>query len=70
MKKQCEAFGAQHQVEVQADFITSVGSKNLLTIAAEAQAKTGHDVQQFPGWEVQNHADMLEPIDDVMQRLT
>ncbi|WP_158922443.1 ABC transporter substrate-binding protein [Acidisphaera sp. S103] len=70
MKKQCEAFGAAHQVEVQADFITSVGSKNILTIAAEAQAKTGHDVQQFPEWEVQNHADQLEPIDDVMKRLT
>lgn len=70
MKKQCEAWGAKHQVEVQPDFITSVGSKNILTIAAEAQAKTGHDVQQFPGWEVQNHADDLEPIDDVMKRLT
>jgi ABC-type glycerol-3-phosphate transport system substrate-binding protein len=70
MKKQCEAFGAAHQVEVQADFITSVGAKNLLTIAAEAQAKTGHDVQQFPGWEVQNHADQCEPVDDVMKRLT
>jgi ABC-type glycerol-3-phosphate transport system substrate-binding protein len=70
MRKQCEAFGAAHQVEVQADFITSVGSKNLLTMAAEAQAKTGHDIQQFPGWEVQNHADSIEPIDDVMQHLT
>src|SRR5215208_2996503 len=38
MKKQCAAFGAAHQVEVQTDFITSVGSKNILTIAAEAQA--------------------------------
>ena len=62
MKKQCAAFGAAHQVEVQPDFITSVGSKNILTIAAEAQAKTGHDVQQFPEWEVQNHADQLEPV--------
>ncbi len=69
MKKQCEAFAAAHQVEVQADFITSVGQKNLLTIAAEAQARTGHDIQQFPGWEVQNHADQCEPVDDVMQRL-
>ena len=43
MKKQCEAFGKKHQVEVQADFITSVGSKNILTIAAERQAKVGHD---------------------------
>jgi ABC-type glycerol-3-phosphate transport system substrate-binding protein len=70
MQKQCDAFSATHQVEVQADFITSVGSKNLLTMAAEAQAKTGHDIQQFPGWEVQNHADQIEPIDDVMKRLT
>jgi ABC-type glycerol-3-phosphate transport system substrate-binding protein len=69
MKKQCAAFGAAHQVEVQPDFITSVGSKNILTIAAEAQAKTGHDVQQLPEWEVQNHADQLEPVDDVMKRL-
>ncbi len=35
MKQQCAAFSQAHQVEVQADFITSVGSKNLLTIAAE-----------------------------------
>ncbi|MGA3401035.1 MAG: extracellular solute-binding protein, partial [Acetobacteraceae bacterium] len=70
MKQQCEAFGKANQVEVQADFITSMGSKNILTIAAEAQAKTGHDVQQFPQWEVHNHADDIEPLDDVMQRLT
>ena len=29
MAKQCAAFGAAHQVEVQADFITSVGAKNI-----------------------------------------
>ena len=69
MKKQCEAFGKKHQVEVQADFITSVGSKNILTIAAERQAKVGHDVQQFPGWEAPNAIDSLEPMDDVMKRL-
>jgi ABC-type glycerol-3-phosphate transport system substrate-binding protein len=70
MKAQCAAFGKANQVEVQADFITSMGSKNILTQAAEAQARTGHDVQQFPQWEVHNHADQLEPIDDVMGRLT
>jgi ABC-type glycerol-3-phosphate transport system substrate-binding protein len=69
MKKQCTEWAAKHQVEVQADFVTSVGSKNILTIAAEAQAKTGHDIQQFPSWEVQNHVDDLEPVDDVMKRL-
>ena len=57
-------------MDVQADFITSVGNKNVLTIAAEAQANTGHDVARLPTWEVQNYADKLEPIDDVMKRLT
>jgi ABC-type glycerol-3-phosphate transport system substrate-binding protein len=70
MRQQCEAFGKANQVEVQADFITSVGSKNLLTINAEAQAKTGHDVQQFPGWQAHASQDQMEPIDDVMKRLT
>lgn len=70
MQKQVEAWAAKNQVEVQADFITAVGQKNILTIAAEAQAKTGHDVQAFPTWEVHNNADQLEPIDDVMKRLT
>jgi ABC-type glycerol-3-phosphate transport system substrate-binding protein len=70
MQKQVDAWAAKNQVEVQADFITSVGQKNLLTIAAEAQAKTGHDVQAFPTWEVHNNADSLEPMDDVMKRLT
>ncbi len=70
MRKQVAAFVDKHKVEVQADFITSVGNKNILTLAAEAQAKTGHDVQAFPNWEIQNHADMLEPMDDLMKQLT
>jgi ABC-type glycerol-3-phosphate transport system substrate-binding protein len=70
MKAQCAAFGKANQVEVQPDFITSMGSKNILTIAAEAQARAGHDAQQFPQWEVHNHVDSMEPIDDVMAALT
>lgn len=69
MQQQCQAFAKKNQVEVQADFVTSMGSKNILTIAAEAQAKAGHDIQQLPGWEAQNHADELVPMDDVMKRL-
>ncbi len=57
MKQQVSAFAAKNQVEVQADFITAVGQKNLLTIAAEAQAKTGHDIEAFPTWEVHNNSD-------------
>src|SRR5271168_529723 len=41
MKQQCAAWAAKNQVDVQPDFITSNGSKNILTLAAEAQAKTG-----------------------------
>ena len=57
MKKQVAAWADKNKVDVQVDFITSVGNKNLLTIAAEAQAKPGHDVLAFPTWEVLNNAD-------------
>ena len=70
MRKQVQAWADKNKVEVQSDFITSVGNKNILTLAAEEQARTGHDMQTFPTWEVQNHADQLEPADDLMKQLT
>ena len=70
MKKQVAAWSDKTKVDVQADFITSVGNKLLLTMAAEAQAKTGHDVLAFGTWNGLNNADSLEPVDDVMKRLT
>jgi ABC-type glycerol-3-phosphate transport system substrate-binding protein len=69
MRKQVAAFADQNKVDVQADFITSVGNQNLLTLAAESQARTGHDIQAFPTWTVHQYADQLEPVDDVMGRL-
>jgi ABC-type glycerol-3-phosphate transport system substrate-binding protein len=69
MKKQVAAWAKKSKVEVTADFITSVGGKNLLTIAAEAQAKTGHDIQAYPTWQVGNYAQDLEPVDDVVGAL-
>ena len=68
-RKQIAAWSEKNKVEVQLDFITSMGSKNLLTINAEAQAKTGHDIITIPNWEVQNQADNLEPVDDVVGRI-
>lgn len=62
-------WSAKEKVEVQIDFIPSQGNKNLITIAAEAQAKSGHDILAFPTWEPQAHADMLEPVDDIMNDL-
>jgi ABC-type glycerol-3-phosphate transport system substrate-binding protein len=69
MRNQVNAWAEKNKVNVSLDFITSSGNKLLVTIAAEDQASTGHDVLQFPTWEAQNHAKKLEPIDDVIGRL-
>ena len=69
MKRQVETWASQNKVDVQADFITSVGNKLLMTQSAEAQAKTGHDCITFRDWEVQNHAEHLDPVDDLMKIL-
>ena len=37
-------WGEKEKVDVTIDFITSQGNKLLLTTAAEAQAKSGHDI--------------------------
>jgi len=63
------AWAEKEKVDVKMDFITSQGNKNLLTIAAEAQAKSGHDIFAFPTWWPQQHAESLEPVDDLMTEL-
>jgi ABC-type glycerol-3-phosphate transport system substrate-binding protein len=70
MTKLVNSWAEKNKVEVAIDYITSVGNKNLLTLAAEAQAKSGHDIEAFPTWEVLNNAEVLEPMDDVMKRLS
>ena len=65
----CEEWGAKEKVEISIDYITSQGNKNLLTIAAESQARSGHDIFAFPTWEPQAHARNLEPVDDIMTEL-
>ncbi len=69
MQKQVNAWADQNKVEAHADFISSAGDKLMLTGAAEAQAKAGHDALAFYNWDVYNHTDALEPVDDVMARL-
>ena len=69
MQAQVDAWSAKNKVEVTADFITTTGGKLQLTPAAETLAKTGHDVMTFITWDVQNYADSLEPVDDVVKRL-
>jgi ABC-type glycerol-3-phosphate transport system substrate-binding protein len=65
----CEEWGKKEKVEVKIDYITSQGNKNLLTIAAEAQGKAGHDIMAMPTWWAQDQADNLEPVDDIMTEL-
>jgi ABC-type glycerol-3-phosphate transport system substrate-binding protein len=69
LTKLCKEWGEKEKVEVEIDYITSVGEKNQLTIAAEAQAKSGHDILQHPTWFPAAYAESLEPVDDLMKQL-
>ena len=69
LRELCAEWGQQNRVNVQVDFITSVGNQNLLTIAAQAQSRSGHDILSFPTWEPAAKSELLEPVDDVMGRL-
>jgi ABC-type glycerol-3-phosphate transport system substrate-binding protein len=69
MRKLCQEWADKNHVELSIDFITSNGDKILLTIAAEAQARSGHDVMSIPTWYAAGQAENLTPLDDVMQDL-
>ena len=59
----------REKVEVKIDYITSQGNKLLLTLAAEAQSGSGHDIMEFTNWESAQHNQALEPVDDVVQNV-
>ena len=65
----CNEWAAKEKVELTIDYIPSQGQKNLLTIAAESQAKSGHDVLAFPTWWPADKAKELEPVDEIMSSL-
>jgi len=69
LTKLCKDWGEKEKVDVAIDYITSQGDKNLLTIAAEAQAHSGHDILAFPTWYAAGNADNLEPVDDIVNDL-
>ena len=69
MRKLIQEWSDKSKVEVQADFLTANGGKINLTMAAEAQARTGHDAYAFDMWTVHEFADHLIPMDDVMKSL-
>lgn len=68
-EKLVREWAEKEKVEVQLDFITSQGNKILLTIAAEEQAKSGHDILAMPSWQAAERARNLEPVDDIINPL-
>jgi ABC-type glycerol-3-phosphate transport system substrate-binding protein len=62
-------WAEKEKVDVQIDYIPSQGNKLLITITAEAQARSGHDILSFPSWQPADHARSLEPVDDTMTQL-
>ena len=69
LEKLCHEWADKEKVEITVDFITSNGDKDLLTAAAEVQARTGHDVIGLLAWYAPGYAESLEPVDDVMATL-
>src|SRR5438874_13231126 len=62
-------WAEKEKVEVSIDYITSQGNKVQLTIAAEGQAKSGHDILAMPTWWPHAQAELLEPVNDIMEPL-
>ena len=62
-------WSEKEKVEVSIDYITTQGNKLFLTIAAEGQAKSGHDILAMPTWWPHSNAELLEPVNDIMEPL-
>ena len=69
LTKLCNEWAEKKKVEITIDYITSQGDKLLLTGAAEAQARSGHDMLTFLAWAGAAQADELAPLDDMMAEL-
>ena len=62
----CHEWAAKEKVDIRIDYIPSQGNKDLLTIEAKSQARSGHDLLAFRTWEAVARAELLEPVDEVM----
>jgi ABC-type glycerol-3-phosphate transport system substrate-binding protein len=69
MAKIIQEWADKEKVDVKVDFITSQGNKLLLTIAAESQAKSGHDIMEFTNWESSQFNAALDSHDDVVKQV-
>jgi ABC-type glycerol-3-phosphate transport system substrate-binding protein len=69
MTRLCNEWATKEKVDLKIDYITSQGNKIILTVAAEAQAKSGHDILALPTWYAAAQARNLEPVDDIVEPL-
>jgi ABC-type glycerol-3-phosphate transport system substrate-binding protein len=69
LTKLCHEWADKEKVDITIDFITSNGDKDKLTIAAEAQARAGHDILAMQDWYAPAQADQLEPVDELVTEL-
>jgi ABC-type glycerol-3-phosphate transport system substrate-binding protein len=69
LRNEIERWGAQTKTEVQVDFLSQTPDQMTMTLAAEAEAKSGHDVVRMGYAAVTTYARFLEPADDVVMRL-
>jgi ABC-type glycerol-3-phosphate transport system substrate-binding protein len=65
----CREWAEKEKVDLTFDLITSNGDKDLLTLMAEGQARTGHDIMGLRVWYVSAQADNFVPLDDVVDPL-
>lgn len=70
IKKQIAVFAEKNHVEVKVDLIASAAGQIVMVENAEAQGRAGHDIFPLMSWEALNHIDDLEPVDEIMGRLT
>jgi len=70
MAKLCNEWAGKEKVDLKIDFVTSQGDKLMLTAAAEAQARSGHDMITLPLWYAPAQTDSLENSDDIWAELT
>src|SRR5215475_8276870 len=69
-RKAIEQWAAQTKTEVQVDFLSQTGNQIGVVVAAEAQAKTGHDIALLGYGGPVTYAHLLASADDVIGWLT
>jgi hypothetical protein len=69
MRRLIEDWGKMNSVSVRADFLSFVNDQITVTLGAEAQAGSGHDVVALLDYDVVTYGDKLEPVDDLVDRL-